>query len=380
MTAWPIVAALSFAAIVLLALCHIVQQFRQYRGLTLGSICVKEMLLPSVTVIVPARNERRNIGLCLRRLVEQIYPADKLQIIAVDDESRDGTIAEARAVATATGRIELIEAGPLPTGWTGKPHTCWLGAQAAKGEWLCFIDADTMAEPMLLQTAIAAAQRWSADMISLEPFQELSGVLDRLVMPLGFMVLAATQALAGVAVNGQFILIKAETYFGLRGHAAHPDAVCEDLALARAVHEAAGRIVVLDAEGLMRARMYRDAGALWEGLSKNLTEIYGGPGRTLLIAALVLLVAWGSVLLPLHAVLDVVRGGGLGALAELALTLPIALIVFAMQMALARHFRIPIRYGLLFPLSATAGAALALNAVRRKLLGRISWKGRVYST
>ena len=377
MTAWPILAALSFAGVVLFALHHIIDQSRQYRRLALGAPRVEEA--STVAVIVPARNEGGNIGPCLRRLARQIYPPDKLKIIAVDDESHDATVAEISAVAQDTGRIALIEAGPLPAGWAGKPHACWRGAQAAGGEWLCFIDADTQAEPLLLQSAVAAARSAGADMISLEPFQELTGFLDRLVMPLGFLVLAATQSLDRLAVNGQFILIKADIYFRIGGHAASPAAVCEDLALARAVAEAGGRVAVLGAENLIRTRMYRDAATLWEGLSKNLTEIYGGVGRTLAIAALVLLAGWCTVLLPLRAVMDFVDHAGAPAFVELLLTVPIALIVIGVQMALARHFRVPLGYGLLFPLSATVGAALALNAVRWKLLGRVVWKGRIYS-
>jgi len=43
------------------------------------------------------------------------------------------------------------------------------------------------------------------------------------------------------------------------------------------------------------------------------------------------------------------------------------------------HFRIPFWYGLLFPLGYTAGALMAVDSVRRRLSGRVSWKGRIYS-
>jgi hypothetical protein len=47
--------------------------------------------------------------------------------------------------------------------------------------------------------------------------------------------------------------------------------------------------------------------------------------------------------------------------------------------AAAFHFRIPFWYGLLFPLGYSAGALIALDSVRRRVRGRVSWKGRMYS-
>jgi chlorobactene glucosyltransferase len=380
MTAGPTLIALVFGALVALALRHIVRQFCYYRGLDLACGPIDAGPSASVAIIVPARNERHNIETCLRSLAGQIYARDRLRIIAVDDGSSDGTAACIRAFAAEGEGIELIEAPPLPRGWAGKPYACWLGALAADcSEWLCFIDADTLAAPRLIGSAVAAAQGRGIDMVSLEPLQELTGFLDRLVLPLGFLALAATQSLERMAVNGQFILIRGETYFNVGGHATHPDAICEDLALAQAVKQAGGRLAVLGGEDLIRARMYRDAASLWQGLSKNLTEIYGGPARTLAIAALALIVGWCAILLPAHAILNVMHDKSPLAIVEIAVAVPTALVMFSMQIALARHFRIPLWYGLLLPLSATVGAAIAANAVLCKLRRRVSWKGRVYS-
>ncbi|HLI22445.1 MAG TPA: glycosyltransferase family A protein [Stellaceae bacterium] len=380
MTGLPVAAALIFAGAIVLALRHIVQQFCRYRGLDArrGPLAPASSL-PSVAIVVPARNERDNIEPCLRGLVAQLYPAEKLRIIAVDDGSSDGTAERIRGLAAATGRIELIEAGELPPGWAGKPHACWLGARAAAAEWLCFIDADTVAEPLLIQSAVCAAECRGLDLVSLEPFQELSGFLDRLMLPLGFMALAATQKLERLAINGQFILMRAESYFRVGGHAANPGAICEDQALAAAARRGGYRIAVLGGESLVRTRMYRDTASLWEGLSKNLTEMFGGAARTIAIALGTMAIAWCAVLLPLHAIVALIHDRHPWTIAEAALAVPSALVVFALQVALARHFRIPFWYGLLLPLGGTIGALIAASAMLCKWRGRVSWKGRVYS-
>ncbi|HXR88374.1 MAG TPA: glycosyltransferase [Stellaceae bacterium] len=379
MIEWPLVVSLCFGAIVVLALFQILRQSRRYRSLSLRRGASQPASLPPVTVIVPARNERHNIESCLRRLTKQNYPAEKLRIIAVDDGSTDGTAGLIRSVAADTsGRVELIEAPALPPGWAGKPQACWLGARAATSEWLCFIDADTFAEPMLLRTAITTARRAGIDMASLSPFQEFGGFFASLVVPLGFAALAATQTSKDISVAGQFILIRTDCYFRVGGHAAHPSSVCEDLELARAVRKAGYASAVFRGDRLIRARMYRNATAVWEGFAKNLADMYGGTARTLAIVTLVLFVGWGAVLLPAHVIFMLMQGRNPLALLEAAIALPAALAVFSLQIALARYLRLSILYALLPPLSATAAAAMAVNSVSCKLLGRVSWKGRVY--
>src|SRR5207248_7969753 len=101
--------------------------------------------------------------------------------------------------AAGDERVQLLAGAALPGGWAGKPHACWQGAAAAgKVDWLCFIDADTTADPPLLRTAIAAAEARGLDMLSVQPFQELGSWSERLVLPAGFFFVAFTQDLRRV--------------------------------------------------------------------------------------------------------------------------------------------------------------------------------------
>jgi chlorobactene glucosyltransferase len=382
---WLTVFASLFAALVAVALYRAVRQFRHYQSLepapSLGAAT-----LPSLAVIVPVRNEERTIGSCLTGLLGQHYPEGRLELIVVDDNSTDHTTAIVRRTAEAS-RVRLLESTSLPQGWAGKPFACWRGALAARAEWLCFVDADTLAEPALMQAAIVCARRRQLDMLSLEPFQELTGFLDRLVIPLGFLAIAATQDLARVnqgetveaTANGQFILFRAESYFAIGGHAAVRGAICEDSALARLVKAAGLQLAVLGAEKMMRTQMYANGAALWEGLSKNVTEIYGGSPRTLIGSAGLLLIGWSAVLLPIWSATATIGDPAPLAFAALVLAVAGSLAVFATHIATARHFRIPIWYGLLLPLSCSVGALIAFNAVLCRRRGRIAWKGRVYA-
>lgn len=383
---WGVGLSALFALSVALLLCRVVGQFQQYRRLRLEEEPVEAGTIPEVTIVIPARNESSNIGACLAALSHQSIPRDRLRIIVVDDSSVDDTAAVIRHYAARDDRITLVEAPPLPVGWTGKPHACWHGALAARSAWLCFIDADTIAEPGLLRAALAAAVRRHLDLLSLEPFQELSGILDRLVMPLGFLALAATHDVArlsgakaeAVEVNGQFILCRAEAYFSVGGHAAVGDAICEDRALARRFAATGFRIAVLAAENLIRTRMYRSARELWEGLSKNLIEVFGGIGPTLGAAVGAALLSWAAVLLPISATAEAVRAPIPAHIVAWLLAVPASLALFAMTIALGRHFRLPFWYGLLSPLGSLIGALIATNAILSRARGRVTWKGRDY--
>ena len=128
--------------------------------------------LPSLTVIVPARNEAANIAATLRSLLAAIGVV--LQIIAVDDRSTDQTGAIMEAVAQGEGgaggrTLQVLHVAELPSGWLGKTHAMALGAQQATGEWLLFTDGDVLFHRDALRRALAYATDSGADHMVLLP-------------------------------------------------------------------------------------------------------------------------------------------------------------------------------------------------------------------
>src|SRR5438046_9799692 len=109
---------------------------------------------PLVSVIIPARNERRNIEKCLRSVLSTTYPA--LEVIVVDDHSTDGTGDVARALTREDARARVITAPELAPGWFGKQWACATGARGARGTLLLVIDADTWHAPDLIPRAVNA--------------------------------------------------------------------------------------------------------------------------------------------------------------------------------------------------------------------------------
>ena len=344
---------------------------------------------PKVAVIVPARNEAANIGPCVESLSTQQYPPDRLAVIVVDDDSSDDTPAIVATLAQRDRRITLLHTPPLPAGWKGKVHACCAGAAAAPGDaqWLCFLDADMRADPRAIASAVAAAAERKLDLLTLAPRHELGSFAERLMLPCGLYLLGFYQNLAKIqaadsdqaVATGQFMLLRRTAYDAVGGHAPVHAEICEDVELALLMKRRGHRVLLMDGSLLLCTRMYTGWSTLWPGFAKNLTQLLGGPARTLLAAPLVVLLPWIAVGLPLLDVAALLHGAS-GATVALVLAALGSGALIGLHVGGALHFRIPWWYGLLFPLGYTAGAAMAIDSLRWRLIRRVHWKGRVYTS
>ena len=342
---------------------------------------------PAVHVVTPARNEAVNIENCLKGLAAQTYPSDSMRIAVVDDQSEDETVRLVAAFAKDHPGVMLLESGPLRKGWTGKTQACWTGALAASpdAEWLCFVDADMQADRALIASAVAAAES-GVGLLSLAPRHRLLTFAERLMIPcghylLGFRKNSAERAGSGfdVSVAGQFMLVRRSLYRNLGGHQAVAGAVCEDLELARLIRRAGGSVVLMDGSRLLSTRMYRGMTGLWLGFAKNVLDTFGGTIPSLATAAASFLLSWSLVGLPIADAAKCASGSAEGCVAS-GLAAPALAAAVAFHVAGAIHFRIPLWYAFIFPLGYTLGAGIAVDALRRRMTGRIAWKGRVYQS
>jgi chlorobactene glucosyltransferase len=345
-------------------------------------------LLPSLTVVVPARNESANIGACVRSLLAQQYPAQRLRIVVIDDDSEDDTAAIVTRLTTGGAPITLLRAPPLPRGWTGKVHACWHAVQAvpADTEWLCFLDADVRAHPLALASAVRLARAGGLDLLSLAPRHELGSLAERLMIPCGLYVLGFSQdgarmqapESAQVLCTGQFMLMRRRAYDRVGGYAMVSGSICEDLDLARLFKRNGLKVRLEDGSAVLVTRMYSGWSTLWPGIAKNLIEMLGGASRTLLTATSAVVLSWSSVMLPLINA-AFCRSGTHGACVALLPALLGSAAAFGLHIAGARYFGIPWWYGLAFPLGYTIGALIAVDSIRRRLVHRVEWKGRTYA-
>src|ERR1700685_819989 len=339
---------------------------------------------PVVTVIVPARNEDVCLGSCLASLLGQREIAQDtssqavpFEIIVVDDHSTDRT----REIAASFPGVRVIEAGPLPRGWTGKNNAVAAGAREAHGEWLLFTDADTVHLPGSLARSLAEAKRQNAVMLSYSPEQIVKTFWEKAVMPVVFAQLASHYRPSDVsdpnspaaAANGQYILIRRDVYDAIGGHAAVAGELLEDLALARKLKLAGWKIFFRYGGDAVRTRMYRGYAQLRDGWTRSLKIVFPRPRW---LAAQVLLswvLSWTALLC---GVLLFLRSPSvLTALAALVFTLPLARLYAHIHRA---HFDFDCEL-----LAMTVGLPMfvyflfrSASAHRRNTVG---WKGRQYA-
>lgn len=383
---WLIGLSIAWLGIVLLLIARALTQ-RGHLDVLPAATAREAAGADSVAIVVPARDEAANIEGCVRRLLAQTYPRDGISIVVVDDCSTDGTGEIVQAMAQTEPRLSLLRSPSLPPGWTGKSHACWIASRVVPPQiaWLCFIDADMRAEPLLLQSAVASARAEELALLSLAPRHDLRTFAERLIIPCGLCFLAFRQDLrgtrpehpGGVVATGQFFLARRSVYEAVGGHGAVCAEICEDLELACLFKRAGARVCMKGAGALVSTRMYTGWSTLWPGFAKNLTVLLGGTGAALVTACISLVLAWAAVVLPAADAVVCTTGhaGGCLALGPAALA---SAAMLALHVACALHLGIPLAYGFLFPAGYTLGAIMVFDSVRWRLCGRVSWKGRVY--
>ncbi|TVP58584.1 MAG: glycosyltransferase [Gemmatimonadales bacterium] len=345
-----------------------------------------------VSIVVPARNEARNVERCLESLARMEGVA--FEVILVDDRSTDDTARIARTVAPGRAReLRVIDGEPLPEGWFGKPWACRQGANAARGQLLLFTDADTEHHPDLLVRSLAAMREDDAAVLSLLGRQEMGTVGERLVQPQVFTLIGLrfrsldrvidperwTEAIA----NGQFVLVERDAYEAIGGHEAVRGEVVEDLRLAQELVRAGHRLTVRQGEDVFSTRMYTSLRELVDGWTKNVSvgarQSADRWGRWALPGIVAFLaVAWMAPALGLAAGAAAVGAGWIGPAHPLLVWAGVTWIfaVFIWMGAYARFGVSPL-YALLYPLGT---AVLIYILIRSGLRGtrRIEWKGRRY--
>ncbi len=345
---------------------------------------------PLISVCVPARDEAHNIRACVESILRQDYP--HFELIVLEDRSTDATPAILRELAEGSARLRVLPGEELPPGWAGKPHALHQAAAAARGEWLCFVDADTTLSPNALSSVYAKAVETGADLFTIMTFQVMGSFWEKTVMPLVMSALAVGFSPRRVndprsrdaIANGQFILIRRAAYEAIGGHAAVRDRIVEDKAIAELVKWSGHRLVVADGMQAARTRMYTSLPAMWEGWTKN---IYLGlsdrPSLMLLGVVGAALLVIGSVVLPLWPLAGLVwflRGGGSPALIVVLESLLLWGALLAARAGVAQAMGLPPRWALATPLGAGVFAAMMFTSAWKVLSGSgVSWKGRRYS-
>jgi len=334
---------------------------------------------PTVSIIVPARNEERTLFQCLTSLLMQDY--HDFELIVVNDQSTDQTLNLITAQEAQDARVRSLTITTLPEGWTGKNHALSRGTQEAKGEWLLFTDADTYHMASTLRETLEFAQRQQLDMLSLSPDQECVGFWEQLLQPTIFETLSHwfsyqrinNQDDPQAASNGQYILIKQSFYNMLGGHHAIQQSILEDVELAQRTKRAGGKLWFAPAHGKVRVRMYNTFKEIWNGWAKNLYLLQKQGQEHLFETSMRI------ILFDITPGIILTLGAWFG--------IPLSILVLAGVLLLVRGLMLTVRwqtlgfathYAPLYPLGSSLVLLLLwYSAIRHIGNFGVSWKGRL---
>ena len=329
--------------------------------------------LPSLSVLVPARNEVDTLPAAAETLLEQELPG--LELVLVDDRSDDGTGAAVDALAARDERVTPIHVTELPEGWLGKNHALARAAEAARGDWLLFTDADVHFAPGSLARAVAAAEARGLDHVVVLPQLPPEGFfLEAALGAFGksFTVSQRMWAVedpdssAAVGV-GAFNLVRRSALERTPGFDWLRLDVADDLALGRMLKDAGSRCGVYTGRGQVSVRWYTTLRGMVHGLEKNTFAVAGCRATPLVFGALASLALDAAPLLALHGLgLPWLRW--LGA-ATLLLSVPV-------MISLARWSARPVLPALLYPVGSVLFAYILLRSAWLGLQrGGIVWRG-----
>ena len=237
--------------------------------------------LSLVSVLIPARNEEKNITNILKDLLNQEY--DNIEIIVFNDQSDDKTVEIVRDFIKQDNRIKLINSEGLPTGWLGKNFACHCLSRIAKGDYLLFLDADVRVCKGIITNSVTFATHNNLALISIFPKQIIETFGEKITVPnmnyilLSLLPLVLVRKLLSpslAAANGQFMLFNSAIYKSFHLHELMKNNKVEDIEIARFLKGKKQRIACLTGDETIRCRMYSGFKDAVNGFSKNVSSFF----------------------------------------------------------------------------------------------------------
>jgi len=237
---------------------------------------------PTISAIVPARDEARSLGQAVESRLSDDYPC--LQVIVVDDRSSDSTGAIADELAARDDRVVALRIEELPAGWLGKTHALARGIEHATGEWLLVSDADVHLAPGGLRKAMAYCEREGLDFLALVPAFRASFVVDVLwtvfMRVLAMLVDPAAVRDPGSKIvmgSGAFMLARRSVFDRTPGYEHLRMETTDDIGLGMMMKQAGGRCDFANGYGIASISIYHTLGEFFRGVEKNAGALAGAP-------------------------------------------------------------------------------------------------------
>ncbi len=337
---------------------------------------------PSVSVLLPARNEGDSIGQCLKALDTQSYT--NLEIIVLDDRSTDETAKVVESFVQKNSRIKLIHGTEPPHGWIGKLWACHQLSLKGTGDFLLFIDSDTILSPDTISAAVRNSINVNADLFTAVPQRMAKNLTERLIYPFidwslfSWIPLRLAQRIQSSLLSagfGQFMLFKTSSYRLIGGHEIINDDPLDDFNLARLARKMKLKVELCQGTHCVKVLPYKGNLETFKGISRSVFPTLNYSVSVFSIFSIVII---GLGFMPITTLLfTVLFHTGFGDLFFLSLLT--LCIVTSSWFIICKNFGHCMAMVACYPISMAMMILVGSHSVLTYTLGVTNWKSRKIS-
>jgi len=321
-----------------------------------------------VSILIPARNEEKNIGILLNDLLNQDY--NNIEVVVFNDQSEDKTAEIVTEYTIRDTRISMISSTGLPEGWLGKNFACNSLAGKANGRYLLFLDADVRIGNNAIGRVVSFSEKYDLALVSIFPKQIISSFGERITVPdmnyilvslLPLVLVRKTKYPSLAAANGQFMFFGAAEYSSMKPHEKMKHEKVEDIAIARTFKDSGLKVACLLGDESISCRMYNGFSEAVNGFSKNVIAFFGNSFIIALLFWLITTLGFLPILFELPPI-----------------TFAVYLLVYlSARIIISLASRQSVFYNILFIIPLQVSLFLFIyNAFINKYFRKFKWKGR----
>ena len=331
-----------------------------------------------VSVIIPARNEEKNIGKCLDSLIVQDYT--NYEILVIDDNSTDKTLEIIKEYERKNSNITAHSGKPLKEGWLGKQYACHQLTQIATSEYLIFTDADTVHTKKSISWAITNIIKHNSDLLSAYLYYPIHSVGEALILPGIFLMTSFMLPLWKVPKKnnpnysfaiGQLLVCRAEAFPSIGGYTRFKNSIVEDISMAKLMKIHGFKTIFIDGKDYVSCRMYTSFLEVCKGFIKN---IYSAVNQNILTVIGFMLMEITVIELPLIYLIYKIYTGSSNILLPI---LPIT-VFFTMWIMVLKNRKVPLYIAFLYPILFILLIIISIISTIKTGFGKgADWKGRL---
>jgi chlorobactene glucosyltransferase len=331
---------------------------------------------PKISILIPARNEAENIERCLMSLVRQSY--SQYELIVLDDNSTDNTAKIIKRLQVEYPKIKLISGKELATGWHGKAFAMQQLLEAATGEYLLFVDADTVHHHDMAAFSVSNMLEKNADLMSGYTKHSMRNWGERLIVPTIYLMMAmvfpfflikSSKFARNSFAIGMYMMYRKQTLTDIGGFAVVKNEINEDIMMARIFKKHQKITTFIDAKSMITTNMYNSFKAAYRGISKN---IFPAADKNIFESTLIVVLIFAIFLLPILLFTESLLIG----VVNYKLLLPIMLML-CMWFLVLMNRQHPVIYTLTCPIMMAILLCITITSTKKIAFGKgVLWKDR----